>query len=404
MRSRWAGVRSWNSSTSSTRAKRWHRVPEGRIAEQTLDGAGDLLVEVDDAPFGQLRPVGAGDTVRDQTRQAARPRRSTGRRARAGLVRGRRSRVRRVGFGPLRKVTRPPSNRRTSTSSMVDVGRTSRSPSAFSVRTRTPATSARRSLISFAALDVVGDQGDRHRGKAPALEQQRARSVSTLVLPEPAGAMTRAPAPARPRLRAGPAPAGRRPDRGAPSGPERPVFERDPVNHRPYRLARRARLERSAVAESGGAFGTTTSASPSMRVAPSWQATVGPAPSAARRPCRCVQELAHTAWCNRSPTRSRSAGHSHGCRPVNGLGGRSLGIVEPEARHELDGDRAPLPPSRAELIRRRTVHCTTRIRSHDDHSRGGGVTRSDDHGTTECFRVGHPDLGARAAASCGRLG
>ena len=36
---------------------------EGRIAEQTLDGAGDLLVEVDDALIGELSPVVTGDAV-----------------------------------------------------------------------------------------------------------------------------------------------------------------------------------------------------------------------------------------------------------------------------------------------------------------------------------------------------
>ena len=55
--SRWAGVRSWNSSTSSRRQRAWAADRAVGIGHQDLDGPVDLLVEVDGAPLGQGGPV-----------------------------------------------------------------------------------------------------------------------------------------------------------------------------------------------------------------------------------------------------------------------------------------------------------------------------------------------------------
>ena len=82
-------MRSWNSSTSSTRAEALDSQAEGRIAEQTLDGAGDLLVEVDDALIGELSPVLTGDAVEIGDVRKLVLDDLTARRARAELVRGR---------------------------------------------------------------------------------------------------------------------------------------------------------------------------------------------------------------------------------------------------------------------------------------------------------------------------
>ena len=50
---RWAGVRSWNSSTSMRRQRAWAAARAAGSRSQDLDGPVDLLVEVDLTPLGQ---------------------------------------------------------------------------------------------------------------------------------------------------------------------------------------------------------------------------------------------------------------------------------------------------------------------------------------------------------------
>ncbi len=55
----WAGVRSWNSSTSRCRQLRLEPPPELAVSQERLDGAVDLVVEVDRTSLGQVGAVGA---------------------------------------------------------------------------------------------------------------------------------------------------------------------------------------------------------------------------------------------------------------------------------------------------------------------------------------------------------
>ena len=128
----------------------------------------------------------------------------------------------------------------------------------MSVRTCTPATSSRRVFISFAALVLYATRRPPRR-KPPTLSNRRARSVSTLVLPEPAGAMTRAAAPGSATASSW-SRASSNADRIVRAERlKHPVLERDPVNYRHTEPTRKLDVEGSAVADDDRAVGSTTS-------------------------------------------------------------------------------------------------------------------------------------------------
>ena len=84
------------------------------------------------------------------------------------------------------------------------------------------------------------------------------------------------------------------------------------------------------------------------------------------------------------------------CRPLpglpirNGLGRRNFGIIETEARRELDGKRAPLAPGRPELIRNLLVHGgdTNPVARRPFTRRS--LPEPHHHRSAENYRVGHP--------------
>src|ERR1039458_5444220 len=87
-------------------------------------------------------------------------------------------------------------------------------------------------------------------------------------------------------------------------------------------------------------------------------------------PARASMELAHTAWCSRSPTRSRSTDHSHGWQPVTVSAGGSSGSSSPRSgvSSMVTERRSRQAAPSSSAVAWSTA--ATRIRSHEDHSAG----------------------------------
>ena len=184
-------------------ARALHRAAERAVGEQHLDGGVDLLVEVDGAaPARWSRNAGnssasPGTSSRDgldvvgvgaaRGGSPSAPRR-TGRSDRCwpGAGGGRGAATRRGGAPRARRRTGGDAPR---------CSASTHSPSELSVRTR-GRKSVVRGLHLQLGLLVVGDGEDRRPARTPRSRWRwRRRSVSTRVLPEPAGAITRAGPP-----------------------------------------------------------------------------------------------------------------------------------------------------------------------------------------------------------------
>ena len=152
-----------------------------------------------------------------------------------------------------------------------------------------------------------------------------------------------------------------------------------------WTTGRSTRPERPA---SSGPPSQTAAAPFLMRMSPSDSLSVAPrlqASSAQRQrrpdePPRASSELAHTPWCNRSPSKSRSADHSHGWRPVMASAGGISGSSSPiPGVSSITTERRcrQAAPSRSASSRFTAV---TRTRSQEDHSPGAtsfGPTTTD---------------------------
>ncbi len=201
--------------------------------------------------------------------------------------------------------------------------------------------------------------------------RRRARSVSTRVLPDPAGAITRAAA------RGSPTAASWSGASGTPLGVVAPIGVSDPCS-KPMRCSVATPTRPATEASSGPPSqiagrpsGRTTSARPDVSVrAPS--ATAWSAQWYRAAPSRASTELAHRAWCSLSLTRSRSNSHSHGWRPTIGSAGGASGRSSPRpgASSTTRGVRARHAAPMASAVATSTF--PTASRSHPPQAAGAG--------------------------------
>ena len=192
-------MRSWNSSTSRWRVLALERPPHVRLAQQHLDRSVDLFVVVDGAVGVQLvavlvehraeardvvapglHDVGVDEPEPDLAQGLEVRRVHVG--VRAGLDGTSASMRRRISHSST-SVLRDPAPSQHFVSERVQ--RAHPAPRTFG---HVGEPFAHR----FLGPDVVGDGGDRARVLHPRPTSRRSRSVSTRVLPDPAGAITRA--------------------------------------------------------------------------------------------------------------------------------------------------------------------------------------------------------------------
>ena len=349
-------------------AARWRPSPARRSRPRPARPAGPVRpghpVEIGDV--GHLRLHVAGSASPSRTRPSASIHGAAGS-VSGPLGKGRRARRAVCAPRPPRSSTGVPH---------------SRSPRALSVRTRTPPTSARRCLHLVGRPHVVGHQGHGLGREPPALSSSRARSVSTLVLPEPAGAMIRAPAPASAtaaELVAGqlhrrpgrPAPAGAAPRVRARCGGRRPPPPAGPARRRVARRRRRP------------AVPSASTTSPRARRRP-WP-RAGTARSAHRHRGRGSRAARPRRWPTRRGAAARPPGRDRpstptGCRPVTVSAGGTSGSSRPRPGVS-SMIRAPLTPGPPELVGHRRVH-----RCHRDPPTRRPVTRRGAPGPTTTDR------------------
>ena len=211
-------------------------------------------------------------------------------------------------------------------------------------------------------------------GRPQPRSSRRALSVSTLVLPDPAGAMTRAAPVGSPTAASWSAASGTPAGSLGPSGRSAPCS-----SDTRWTTATPSRPDSEASSgppsQTAGApppLGRVTSpAAPGDGSAPSVPAISAHRHRGAEAESRPSTALAQTAWCSRSPTRSRSTGHSHGWRPVITSAGGDA------------GSSSPIPGDSSITSERRSRHAApsssataaetaaTFTRGHDDHSPGG---------------------------------
>ena len=201
-------MRSWNSSTSMQTARPLRRRPGVGLAQQDLDRPVDLVVEVDGTftfELGAVLRPHLGETVD----VAAVPPfdLEPGRRARGGSRSTPRSTAppgRCCAASGSRSASRARGGRRVRRSCATieawarngGTPLTMASAIELSVRTCSPRRSAVRSRISSWARLLKATRLTALGGSRQPTSRWRARSVSTRVLPDPAGAMMRAAPPA----------------------------------------------------------------------------------------------------------------------------------------------------------------------------------------------------------------